>query len=722
MNPARPRYVRDVKSGISGITASLLFVTACSGSSPTTSTEPPMPSTTSSPTSTSSVPTTTTAPEADAPDLIITNANVITMDDAFTIASAIAVSDGVITSVGDGDIENLASESTRTIDLEGRTVIPGIVETHTHLLQVVAPDVGAMGQGQQRLLEWGVTTAGMPSVLPEQLGAFQEMDAAGDVVVRSHLYLTYNSVCGDPIPDFHLSEPFVSEPSARLAVRGVKIFADGGVCNAMTMSIPYPDTVPPDLADRFSGTGDLYVDREEISRIVADVEAAGGATVIHAAGDIAMAEALHGIDMAGPLTQPHQIHHNSLSALLDDGTLGLYGSNDLTPVVFLNRWANACDPATGDFFAQILAPEVMSVIEDRRPIADANPGIRFAWHGDAPSLPGSPLEQLFSIVTNGYALEGELCYPPRWADSPTVSIEEALRMITINAATAMGLEDRIGSIEPGKIADLTILASSPLVPDHEIGLATNRAVATIIDGAEVFCIEICSLFQLDSSVDPLINVASRPDCVSAEPDVWFPAEGSASDVVGGGEGLLSDTGTYATGVVGEAFALNDGGVVLPDPPTLSGGFTIETWVYFDANPRFDDYQTLFNNNQLFLRKNDSVERNSLAVFVTLDDGSVEPRAEGNTAIAPGVWHHVAATWDGARLVLYVNGVTVGTSDRTGPLTDTAVQSQIGEGEAGETEGVHLRGRIDELSIFEEALNPNEIHALFASGSAGKCHP
>ena len=67
------------------------------------------------------------------PDLILHNGRIVTVDDTFSIAEAIAIADGRIVAVGDGsDVRALAGERTRLTDLEGRTVLPGLIDTHTH--------------------------------------------------------------------------------------------------------------------------------------------------------------------------------------------------------------------------------------------------------------------------------------------------------------------------------------------------------------------------------------------------------------------------------------------------------------------------------------------------------------------------------------------------------------------------------------------------------------
>jgi len=60
-----------------------------------------------------------------------------------------------------------------------------------------------------------------------------------------------------------------------------------------------------------------------------------------------------------------------------------------------------------------------------------------------------------------------------------VSEDEALRMITINPAWQIGVEKRVGSIEPGKDADFAIFSAHPFSPDARVEL-------TMVEGAVVF--------------------------------------------------------------------------------------------------------------------------------------------------------------------------------------------------------------------------------------------
>ena len=67
-------------------------------------------------------------------DLILHNGKVLTVDADFSIAEAVAIRGNQFSAVGQNqDILNLAGPNTTTIDLKGRTVIPGLIDTHTHI-------------------------------------------------------------------------------------------------------------------------------------------------------------------------------------------------------------------------------------------------------------------------------------------------------------------------------------------------------------------------------------------------------------------------------------------------------------------------------------------------------------------------------------------------------------------------------------------------------------
>lgn len=66
-------------------------------------------------------------------DLIVRNAKVLTVDDKFRVTEAIAVGNGKVLAVGtNGDVDKLKGPKTRVIDAAGKTVMPGLMDSHSH--------------------------------------------------------------------------------------------------------------------------------------------------------------------------------------------------------------------------------------------------------------------------------------------------------------------------------------------------------------------------------------------------------------------------------------------------------------------------------------------------------------------------------------------------------------------------------------------------------------
>jgi predicted amidohydrolase YtcJ len=73
---------------------------------------------------------------AQAPDTILVNGKILTVDARFSTREALAIRDGRIVALGtSADIRKLASRETRVIDVQGRTVIPGLIDSHLHAIR-----------------------------------------------------------------------------------------------------------------------------------------------------------------------------------------------------------------------------------------------------------------------------------------------------------------------------------------------------------------------------------------------------------------------------------------------------------------------------------------------------------------------------------------------------------------------------------------------------------
>lgn len=82
--------------------------------------------------------------------------------------------------------------------------------------------------------------------------------------------------------------------------------------------------------------------------------------------------------------------------------------------------------------------------------------VSISLHADMPMAPGQPL-LLMASAMNRKTVGGNIAGP-----NQRISAEEALRAVTIGAAYSLRLEDQIGTIHPGKLANITVLAANPL--------------------------------------------------------------------------------------------------------------------------------------------------------------------------------------------------------------------------------------------------------------------
>jgi len=78
---------------------------------------------------------------AQSADLVLVNGKIVTVDDRFSIAQALAIRGQRIVAVGtNADVDKLRGPQTRTIDLAGRTVIPGLIDNHAHWIRAAEHD------------------------------------------------------------------------------------------------------------------------------------------------------------------------------------------------------------------------------------------------------------------------------------------------------------------------------------------------------------------------------------------------------------------------------------------------------------------------------------------------------------------------------------------------------------------------------------------------------
>jgi len=101
------------------------------------------------------------------------------------------------------------------------------------------------------------------------------------------------------------------------------------------------------------------------------------------------------------------------------------------------------------------------------------------------------------IATNRQSLSGEIKAP-----NERVSNATALKMITLNAAKTLGIDDKVGSIEAGKLADFTILDKNPLTVKKE-QLRDIKVWGTVLGGRVIKASDIKADLSLVESRMPV---------------------------------------------------------------------------------------------------------------------------------------------------------------------------------------------------------------------------
>ncbi len=199
---------------------------------------------------------------------------------------------------------------------------------------------------------------------------------------------------------------------------------------------------------------------------------------------------------------------------------------------------------------------------------------------------------------------------------------------------------------------------------------------------------------------------------------WWPGDGNASDILANNHGTLAGDATFTGGMVAQAFGFDGAGdsvVVGHDPSLNLNQFTLDAWVKPSRLPT--------STWQGIITKNVSPRPASLWLFgdkvqVWFTPGGLQ--ATSVTGLSLDTWHHLAATYDGSAVKIYIDGAL----DISFPLTitpDTNTQP-LRFGAGRDSSNFFFQGLIDEVEIFNRALSAAEVRAIFEAGSAGKRKP
>ena len=227
------------------------------------------------------------------------------------------------------------------------------------------------------------------------------------------------------------------------------------------------------------------------------------------------------------------------------------------------------------------------------------------------------------------------------------------------------------------------------------------------------CPGIANQNQRDGNLNGVGDVCDPTQCPNPGLVASWPAEGNANDVSGNShDGVLHNGATFAPGKVGTAFSLDgvDDNVSVADSPafSFSNAMSVAGWINTAAG--IDRYiATKHDDSFYFAVGGGSVAPHMLSFWL---NGPSTSWFTGSTPVDDGQWHHVAATYDGATMSVYVDGNLDGSAPRTGSIQAGTSTVLIGARYDGTNAG-NFPGMIDELAIYDRALSAVEIQALAA---------
>jgi hypothetical protein len=214
--------------------------------------------------------------------------------------------------------------------------------------------------------------------------------------------------------------------------------------------------------------------------------------------------------------------------------------------------------------------------------------------------------------------------------------------------------------------------------------------------------------QSDATVS-VNNTQSSPDGLVA---AYSFNEGSGVTVrdssVNNNAGTISNATWTASGKYGAALQFNgtNARIDIPDSPSLhlSTGMTLEAWINPSSNTGWRSVilKEAPTGLAYSLYGNNNASRPSGYGHVTVDVAVV------GTAVLPlNTWTHVALTFDGTILRLYVSGVQVKTQALNGALVSSTGALRIG---GNAVWGEYFAGMLDEVRLYNRALSGGEIQA------------
>ena len=336
-----------------------------------------------------------------------------------------------------------------------------------HFLGKITPEVAA-----KAVMDFTRHTASLGSTLLHEPGTTRS-DWIGSFAKLSNT-LACRTSASVMFDDMKGLEPFRSRGLGKgapvgdslFSLYGVKIVGDGSnQTETGAQTRPYLNS---------TSKGSPNFDAARMKEMVAEVKAFGLPVQIHCNGDYTIDIALDAIEAAyGGSTDygVNRIEHATMAR--PDQILRMKALN-VQPSFLMNhvRFYGAA------YRDQIFGPERAAFMDPAGACVKA--GLAFTLHTDAPCSPPGPLALISTAVTRRCTIDNSVVGPDQ-----AVSLDDAIRAVTIDAARQLGQGDRLGSLEKGKEADFTILESDPYKASPD-AIADIKVSETWVRGEQKF--------------------------------------------------------------------------------------------------------------------------------------------------------------------------------------------------------------------------------------------
>ena len=254
-----------------------------------------------------------------------------------------------------------------------------------------------------------------------------------------------------------------------LRIGGLKGFMDGSL-GSHTAAFLEPFTDAPD------DSGFLINELDDMREWISGADAAGLQVMVHAIGDRAIRDLLDlfldAVEANGErdrrfrMEHAQHIHPDDIERF---AVQGIIASMQPYHAIDDGRWAD-----------RVIGPERARTTYAFRSLIDS--GARVAFGSDWTVAPATPLEGIYAAATRRTIDDA---YPDGWVPGQKISVEQALRAYTTDAAYTSFEEDRKGSLKPGMLADFVILDRDiTSIPAETI--PDTAVLRTVVGGRTVY--------------------------------------------------------------------------------------------------------------------------------------------------------------------------------------------------------------------------------------------